>query len=277
MDTLRYKIYFKDRVGMVLDISHIVSSRNINIVSLQVLPNNTFLELEPLANKVREELEQEFRKIPGVINVVRIEVMPFEERERQLKTVLDSVSEGIIAIDKDGLITTFNPVCERILHYRASEVIGKHISTVLSPDIPMLQALQHGKTYDNYEITVKTPGGRANYLSSSRLIRDNHGKIMGVVAAIKDMPKVREMAYAIIKPAEITFEDIVGVSEGIERVKTLARLVASSDSTVLIRGESGTGKELFARAIYAASQRRGKPFIPVNCAALPDTDRKSVV
>jgi DNA-binding NtrC family response regulator len=67
------------------------------------------------------------------------------------------------------------------------------------------------------------------------------------------------------------FENFIGKSEAMQRVFTLIRQVAETNSTVLITGESGTGKELIARAIHYNSDRRSKPFVVVNCAALPDT------
>jgi two-component system, NtrC family, response regulator PilR len=63
---------------------------------------------------------------------------------------------------------------------------------------------------------------------------------------------------------------MVGKSEAMESVRGLVRKVASSRSTVLVTGESGTGKELVARAIHFAGPRAGKPFLPVNCAALAE-------
>jgi DNA-binding NtrC family response regulator len=68
-----------------------------------------------------------------------------------------------------------------------------------------------------------------------------------------------------------SFDNMVGTSEALIKVKKLARRVATSDSTVLIRGESGTGKDLVARAIHSMSTRCGGPFVTINCAALPET------
>jgi transcriptional regulator with PAS, ATPase and Fis domain len=69
---------------------------------------------------------------------------------------------------------------------------------------------------------------------------------------------------------DITFDDILGVSQSMREVKEMARKVALTESSVLICGESGTGKELFARAIHHASKRSKKPFIAINCGAIPD-------
>jgi transcriptional regulator with GAF, ATPase, and Fis domain len=63
---------------------------------------------------------------------------------------------------------------------------------------------------------------------------------------------------------------LIGTSKSFLRVTGMIPLLSSSKSTVLISGETGTGKKLFARAIHYSSERKGKPFVPVNCAALPD-------
>jgi formate hydrogenlyase transcriptional activator len=65
------------------------------------------------------------------------------------------------------------------------------------------------------------------------------------------------------------FEGIVGSSQALHQVLDLVRMVAPTSSTVLIEGETGTGKELVARAIHMHSQRRGCPFVKLNCAAIP--------
>src|SRR5271154_7326375 len=68
---------------------------------------------------------------------------------------------------------------------------------------------------------------------------------------------------------ERTFERIIGSSAALESVLTQVEQVAPTDSTVLIEGETGTGKELIAHAIHNASQRCGRPFIKLNCVAIP--------
>ena len=67
-----------------------------------------------------------------------------------------------------------------------------------------------------------------------------------------------------------SLESIIGNGPSMDEIKKMVGKVAKSNSTVLIRGESGTGKELFAHAVHNASDRAYKPFIKVNCAALPD-------
>jgi len=79
----------------------------------------------------------------------------------------------------------------------------------------------------------------------------------------------RALKQAIRK--EQTFHGILGKSEAIEKVFTTIEKVADHKTTVLIQGESGTGKELVARALHDGSSRKDKPFVPVNCGAIPET------
>ena len=88
-------------------------------------------------------------------------------------------------------------------------------------------------------------------ISRSRLIQEN-----------KDLKKQ-------IK-GDSSFDDFIGSSEAVAKLKALAGQVAQSDSTVLIRGESGTGKDLIAKAIHHDSPRCGGPFVTINCGALPE-------
>jgi nitrogen regulation protein NR(I) len=81
----------------------------------------------------------------------------------------------------------------------------------------------------------------------------------------------QEVTYAATESAEGERERIIGSSPKMQEIYKMIGQVAPSDVTVLLRGESGTGKELVARAIYHHSLRLQQPFLPVNCAAIPDT------
>ena len=79
------------------------------------------------------------------------------------------------------------------------------------------------------------------------------------------------------KGGQTTFADLVGASEAMTRVKALGERAARSSIPVLILGESGVGKELIARAVHGASDRAGKPFVAVNCGAIPENLVESIL
>ena len=271
MSTIKLALEFEDRVGLVLDVSRAVSIKNINIVSFQVLPGKMFLELEKINEKTIKKVVEEIKKIPKVLKVFPIEIMPYEQKEQQLRAVLDTVNEGILAIDSHGIITICNQTCAQMFGMAPDKVIGQDVGKLLAADIPMLKTLKTGGSYNNQEIILKVEGRRLHYLTSGRPIKDRMGNIVGVVAVLKPMSEVRELVYALTKPSLNSFSDIIYTSEKMRFVVEMAKKVAKTDATVLIRGESGTGKELFARAIHLESSRRAKPFVPLNCAAVPES------
>lgn len=271
MDNPRLWISFEDRVGFLFDISRVIFAWRLNIVSIEITRSGSlYVHIEKIDALELPGLVNELNGIPGVSEIHRVPMMPSEEREKKLQAILDTVSEGILAVDAAGTITSINPVAEEIFRYASSELIGKNIAKILSPEVPILRCLKDGKSYNHLEISLDTPRGRLHFLSTARPLKDDRDNIIGAVDCIKDMSEVKQFVYSMNKPAMTTFDEILGVSAPLKEALSLSQKVAKGNSTVLIRGESGTGKELFARAIHMASDRRNKPFVPVNCAALPD-------
>lgn len=99
-------------------------------------------------------------------------------------------------------------------------------------------------------------------------MRDKNGSIIGGVETFRDLTTIERLRKEIER--NYSFEEIVTRNHGMHNIFNILPQIAESDSTVIIEGESGTGKELFARAIHNLSYRKNKPFIVINCGALPD-------
>jgi transcriptional regulator with PAS, ATPase and Fis domain len=104
---------------------------------------------------------------------------------------------------------------------------------------------------------------------STAILRDAKGRAIGGVETFQDLTQVEELRKEL--EASYTFADIVGRSAAMRDVFRILPQIAESDSTVLVQGASGTGKELVARAVHNLSRRARKPFVAINCGALPDT------
>ena len=188
----------------------------------------------------------------------------------RLEAVVDSVDESVIAVDSDCVITHFNRSAERVFGTRKKSVIGKDSKDVL-PSLPLAEVLRDGKGFHSREVFINYEGRKLHLLSTVKPIKMKTGQVVGVVASFRDFKETQKLAYGIMNNQEIIdFEDIVGMSKPLLAVKTKAQKVAPSNSTVLIIGESGTGKEVFARAIHAAGPHGHKPFITINCGAMPE-------
>lgn len=192
------------------------------------------------------------------------------EMAGRLRAVLESIHEGILAVDENGIITHCNNQAESLIHLPKERILGRHVSSVL-PGTPMIEALKNQKGYVEREEIYQSNQGLLHFFVTARPIISG-GKTTGVVASIRDIADVRRLVYDMTSHDQpCTFDDILGRSDAIMEVKSRAKKVARGNATILLLGESGTGKEFFARAIHYSSPRAGGPFITVNCGAIPDT------
>ncbi|AEE92648.1 PAS modulated sigma54 specific transcriptional regulator, Fis family [Tepidanaerobacter acetatoxydans Re1] len=188
----------------------------------------------------------------------------------ELKTIIDSVDEGIIAIGDDRKILCINNWTCRMFDINAEDVVGEDIDEIL-PGNGITKILKTNNEIKDQEEIINVNGKSHRFLLSAKPIIFKH-KAAGVVASLKDFNKLRRSIFKISEnPETFTFDKILGSSPAFTMVKEQARQIASQDITVLLLGESGTGKELFARAIHHESLRRHEIFLPINCGAIPDS------
>lgn len=187
----------------------------------------------------------------------------------QMNTIINSIDEGIIATNADGEIVRYNHAAQMLFsldQINHSINIRKFIPEFERSAKEVWQGFNIKNREFLYEF--KNYPLRGTY-SVNPVVID--GNITGMVFTIREISQVyRAVNDAIGSTYNTSFDTIIGESPLLHEVKERAIKAAASPSTVLIQGESGTGKELFARAIHSTSPRENKPFVTINCAAIPE-------
>jgi transcriptional regulator of aroF, aroG, tyrA and aromatic amino acid transport len=265
-------IDFEDRTGLGYEIFDVCEKNEIDKIGMEVIPGQgMFIKL-----RVNEESESKFlqdlKKVIGVLDISYRNHMPYEEKEYKLNTILNAISEGVVAIDKHGKIKHINKLACQIFDCKKEEVLKLTADELFGTNPAILKTLSTGNPNRLVEQKIKRNQKLIRILTSTDPILDSKGAVIGAVASIKDFKDVEEIISKVdIIKSLTTFDDIIYQSEKMRNLIETAKTVARGNSTILLRGESGTGKELFARAIHMEGSRAQDPFIAINCAALPDS------
>ena len=182
-----------------------------------------------------------------------------KDQENTLKTILENINKGVIIIDKDNTIVSINPIAIEKLNLKF-QCVGKKIIIITQNDYLMNEEV-FKLSINNKDFTVV--GKKISLTSFDN--RKNSAFIF------EDIKKINENIAEITNNNVISLNDIYGNSEATKKLKENILKIADTSSTVLITGESGTGKELVARSLHSHSNRKNKPFVVINCSAIPDS------
>lgn len=202
----------------------------------------------------------------------------------QVRAIWDNMCIGVAVVNADGICEYMNPIQRKADGFSRIPVEGKHITSLYVPHelecIPTMECLRSGKPLLKKAYWYATS---TNFLAST--VTDffplfDHGQKDGVIAFTiwtgntAHVSEPQRSSRARTAPEQpytyYTFSDVIGQDTALQECIREARSAAAASSPVMIWGESGTGKELFAQAIHSASPRADHPFIPVNCAAIPE-------
>jgi len=207
---------------------------------------------------------------------------------------LDHTAEGIQIFDRNGYFLYGNSASERLECYRKEDYTNKHILDIYDYNSrdeysSVLTVLRTQDKVENRCDRFKVKDGKMLTTINSAYPSFINGKVDGVIAFESDMALAEQLRNRMIslegymknstsknQRKLYSFESMIYQSDKMKEAVHFAKKVSLTDSSILIEGDTGTGKELFAQSIHAYSARRNRPFIDINCSAVPDNLAESI-
>ncbi|MCP4571568.1 MAG: PAS domain S-box protein [bacterium] len=192
-----------------------------------------------------------------------------------LLDVFNSVSDGVVAVDRQARITAINRAALDTFGFALHEALGRPVDEILATDDPagrnvVADTLRSGRSVADRNLVLEDRRGRlVPVILTTAVVRDAAGKVLGGAATFRNLATTRR----VVEEADRSrpFQDIVTGDPVMRRLFGTLPTIARADSSVLVLGETGTGKSLLVRTIHNLSPRRKGPLITVNCAALPES------
>lgn len=212
--------------------------------------------------------------IKGAVQMLRV-----SNRIGWLEGIIEAVHDGILVIDKNGIVQLINEEYTNITGVKKEQIIGKPLLDI-RPGALLPTVVKTGKSLEGVFRKEKD----FEYVVDMAPIYDQN-EIIGGVSVCKSVSEVYQLSLELkknkrrvnqlenaigrIHQVKYTFSNMIGNNARFKKIIHQAKKIAPTNLNVLITGESGTGKELFSQAIHHASSRKSYPFVPVNCAAIP--------
>ena len=174
----------------------------------------------------------------------------------------------VLIVDSSGFITYANEVYYEVFKQAPINTINRELQELRPELLSALECLETGQKISARRVNLIRPDTNNSEYLMDCLPVNAKSKRLGVLITVYKSKPVKG-AEEQGNTAKYSFDDLLGVADNFEQLKRFAERIASTPSPVFIQGESGTGKELFAHAIHYASTRHSKPFVAINCAAIP--------
>lgn len=189
----------------------------------------------------------------------------------RLTNIFNTMSDGVLMLDNNGIINQFNPMAKEILNRAEPEILGVPFDLLVGGKAALTRRMLTSKeSFEDIELMVDTRCSMLHCLASGIPLTDERGKVIGGVIILRRIKQIQNLVNRLSGyHATLQFSDIMGESVGILEAKRVASLAAVTSSNVLLQGESGTGKEIFAQAIHNGSEQRNGPFLALNCGVIP--------
>lgn len=217
--------------------------------------------------------------------------MNAKQYEKIIQELSNIIDEGIHIVNEEGKSIVYNQAMANLEKTNREDVIGKPFRVVFShipeEESTLLRALKQAEpTLNKQQTYLNRYGKEITTVNTTVPILNDYGKVVAALEIAKDITDIKTMSNTILelqreaipehkvtapKIRKYSFKDIIGQNRRLKHQLDIATRASQTDAAVFIYGETGTGKELMAQSIHFNSNRRDKPFLAQNCAALPES------
>ncbi len=251
---------------------HSLSTVAATINELEGHPIGILGLVEPFENRSEQSFGVVVAGARAIENQLCADLMIREANTQtgELNATMDSITEGVLAWTKEGIILLLNEQAGEILHLASPSVVGRPISEFISLPENLARAVALGQELNDVETAFLVEGVPRECLASLRIIASHEYDTRVCIVTIRRIEQVHQLVNRLVgAQARLTLDDIVGHGTAARKIRKQALTAANAQACVLLLGESGTGKNILARAIHNSGQRAGGPFLAMNCRAIP--------
>jgi two-component system response regulator PilR (NtrC family) len=231
-------------------------------------------------------------KLSETEKLLKEKQIDYQELDAFKDALLQGICSGVAITDQDGRVNYFNRQAQFLTSLEEASVKGKRLNEIFSGLSYDFQRNRNSGTVVTDELSFFASQGRQKQIRLTLAPLSNaNEQLIGFVSIFEDITKQKQIEEKVrmeeelrrarevelkqdiagTENSEFHFEGVIGKNGGIGKIYQLIRKVATSNTNILISGESGTGKELVARAIHLNGPRKNKPFVAVNCGAIPES------
>lgn len=260
---MRIEVTFVDRVGIASEILSVLARRRLDVQAVEVELPHIFIDAPSLDAAGLDGLRAALMAVAGVEGLCPVDLLPGARRRMHLDALLDALADPVLAVDGAGQVLVANVAAVAAL---GPDVVGGRIATLFDEPAFGDRLVAEGFRAPPRETVVC---GR-HFLTETRPLVEG-SDLAGGVLLLHAPQRIGERLDALHHAEGGGFDAILGESAPMRALKARAARAAPVDAPLLLLGETGTGKELLAHACHRANPRAGKPFLALNCAALPES------
>ena len=188
----------------------------------------------------------------------------------EVHVLLEGVEEGVIAWHPDGVIHYLNRKGGQILGLESETALGSPIETLIKLPQRVCTAIAEQRTLEMFETSLEVEQRLISVMLSLNVVRNSEQQVACYIALLHPLEHFRQLLHHHAgNYAYLTFDDLPERSPAMQRAFRAAKHAAKGHGSILLSGPEGVGKSHLAQAIHNASERQNKPFVTVNCAAMP--------